>query len=738
MDREPPAPPHMTLNRCSGKDLCSGTHTDDLCLDEQTKMTGVYILAKDFIENREAIILRTGRIFLGRYLTKEFSKHECKGNYGLISQRPGPGGSVEIIEKSEEIPCKQLALKDLKVENVTLLFERKYIRNAQQIKNKRGIAFIPKGFADKEEIKSEIQNNPEEITLPFTVKNEVGLINIKLEEKIWLPVVNYYNRATVDFDLNQFKRVNDYCENDKFIGGDFNLHNKMWDTTSQQDQQSFAFADYILEPDSNLCLITPCDLGIRLNVTNGQKNPTKIPILLKKDGMVFTASDDKMKILLDNFIKNDQGYQYQASTNITTDNNTQPQMEPFTIDELETAIKKIRPGAPGPDQIHNLMLKNLPEEGKNILLILFNKSIKEGYTPKEWRKTTIIPIPKTGKDPSNPDSYRPISLPSCLCKLMEHLIKNIILGLVIKAAQKEQFGFLPNRNTTDCLVRLEDQIKQGFRSKKDTFAVFLDMKSAFDQVDLDKLLKKVGEIGIPANCISWISSFLRNREVRAASSRYSTNFHIKHDLGLPQGGVLSPILFVIYCSDLDMSTVLRCKTYIYADDIALVTTGKTPIILQSVMQKALNNVQQWCSENNMTLSPEKTVGMLFSKNNNTAVPQVNVVNQPIRLDDSFCYLGLIFYSKMAWLRQIEYLLGNIRSRLNLINVMCLGKRCAPFKCLSKIIKTVIVSKLDYGSFIYGDASQKNLKNLDTVFQSVLRQSIACLNSTPIPATIELG
>ena len=112
------------------------------------------------------------------------------------------------------------------------------------------------------------------------------------------------------------------------------------------------------------------------------------------------------------------------------------------------------------------MLKNLPEEAKNILLILFNKSIKEGYTPKEWRKTSIIPIPKTGKDPSNPDSYRPISLTSCLCKLMEHLIKNRILGLVIKAAQKEQFGFLPNRSTTDCLVRLEERNKTGLQMQE--------------------------------------------------------------------------------------------------------------------------------------------------------------------------------------------------------------------------------------------------------------------------------
>ncbi|KAK2702764.1 hypothetical protein QYM36_018634 [Artemia franciscana] len=256
MDRKPPAPPHMTLNRFSEKDLCSGTHTDDLCLDKQTKMTGVYILAKGIIENREAIILRTGRIFLGRYLTKEFSKHECKGNYGLISQPPGPGGSVEIIAKSEEIACKLLALKDLKVEKVTLLFERKDIKNAQQIKNKGGevLVLVP-GSTKMVQRNDETEKDQSEILMTKRARTS--------PDKETSP-------DKVDFDLNQFKKVNDYCENDKFIGGDLNLHNKMWDTTSKQDQQSFAFAYYILEPDSNLCLITPCDLGTRVNVTNGK------------------------------------------------------------------------------------------------------------------------------------------------------------------------------------------------------------------------------------------------------------------------------------------------------------------------------------------------------------------------------------------------------------------------------------------------------------------------------------
>ena len=89
--------------------------------------------------------------------------------------------------------------------------------------------------------------------------------------------------------------------------------------------------------------------------------------------------------------------------------------------------------------------------------------------------------------------------------------------------------------------------------------MFLDMNSAFDRVDLDKFSKKTGELGIAANCINLISSFLRNREVRVGVSGYSTNFQVKNNMGLPQGGILSPILIVIYCSDLDMSTVVGCN-----------------------------------------------------------------------------------------------------------------------------------------------------------------------------------
>ena len=75
--------------------------------------------------------------------------------------------------------------------------------------------------------------------------------------------------------------------------------------------------------------------------------------------------------------------------------------------------------APGPDKIHNEMLKHLPLEGLNSLLVLYNKIWQQVYFPEKWLESTIIPISKPVKDPTNPSNYRPNALTSVLCKVME-------------------------------------------------------------------------------------------------------------------------------------------------------------------------------------------------------------------------------------------------------------------------------------------------------------------------------
>jgi hypothetical protein len=105
-----------------------------------------------------------------------------------------------------------------------------------------------------------------------------------------------------------------------------------------------------------------------------------------------------------------------ASNNLVSFN------QPFSIDELRAAIHKAHDSATGPDHIHYQMRKTLPEVALDAMLRVFNDSWITGHFPSAWSEATIIPIPKPGRDPTDPGNYRPIALTSCLGKTFERLV----------------------------------------------------------------------------------------------------------------------------------------------------------------------------------------------------------------------------------------------------------------------------------------------------------------------------
>lgn len=776
-------------------------------------------------------------------------------------------------------------------------------------------------------------NIPFKIVDDFTPgKNEIGIISVKEDgTDNWISVINYYNRTATDFDFKQFKDAFQKCKERKIIAGDFNLHNPMWDSTSSPNNNSNLLADFITDPQNMVCLITPIDLGTRLNPLNGKtstidltiasldlsvdfevvipspfdsdhfpvmsvlnfsayrlqlmksvswkfrkeswpewqrevdsdltdvelptsveelnekltqvmvnaservfgyvklkrksrnstpgwnaacqkaykerntarnkfrRNPTvtnKIEMNAKQaifrkivpqeikngwktlietkftkttsikelwrswkvytgqrsspisgimihNGTTAATTPEKIKLLKEYLIAN-------IPPQLSTQN--RPTMQPTQVfpkndielveQDIDTIIKKLKPGAMGPDRIHNEMLSNMSPLLKASVLTLFNRSIKEGYVPSLWKKAAIIPILKPQKDPTSPKSYRPIALTSCLCKLMERLIKKKVLPEIEKVVQPEQLGFLPQRSTIDCLVRLENQIKQGFRLGKETLAVFLDMTSAFDRVNIPTLMAKLKKLNISPQIVEWIGNFLTERKIEITLENHSSGFFsAPNNVGLPQGGVLSPLLFLVYCHDINLDTILGCKLYLYADDIAVAASSRDRGCLKASVQKALYYLENWTMENYMSFSTEKSVSVLFSRKNRTNAqpPIVSLAGVDIQHAEKFCYLGVLLDSKLLWTNHIDYLVGNLRSRANFVNAICLSKRGAPYSCVSKLIGATITSKLDYGSMFYREATKHNLQKLDSAFNQVLRRALGCLKTTPTPALYcELG
>ena len=114
--------------------------------------------------------------------------------------------------------------------------------------------------------------------------------------------------------------------------------------------------------------------------------------------------------------------------------------------------------------IHYQLLKHLPAESMSLLLNIFNYIWQTGDFPPCWSEATVIPIPKPGKDHSDPNNYRPISLPSCVCKTLERMINDRLVWYLEnnKILTDIQCGFRKRKSTLDHLVRLETFIRDAF------------------------------------------------------------------------------------------------------------------------------------------------------------------------------------------------------------------------------------------------------------------------------------
>ena len=164
---------------------------------------------------------------------------------------------------------------------------------------------------------------------------------------------------------------------------------------------------------------------------------------------------------------------------------------PFTLEELNLALSLTKNTSPGIDNIKFIVLQNLPDDGKLHLLTLYNTFIAENIIPPEWRLIKVVSILKSGKDPSLAESRRPISLLSCLRKLMERMILNRLelWAENNNILSSSQFGFRKGSSTRDCIALLASQVNLSFNKKQDVVSTFLDVSGAYDSVLIDFLFQ---------------------------------------------------------------------------------------------------------------------------------------------------------------------------------------------------------------------------------------------------------
>ena len=404
----------------------------------------------------------------------------------------------------------------------------------------------------------------------------------------------------------------------------------------------------------------------------------------------------------------------------------------LTEQELSMAISKLKKHkSPGSDGITNEMIMNLGTPARKKLLEIFNISWESGEVPQVWRKAIMIPILKPGKDKTKANSYRPISLTSCICKTLERIInqrlkwyletENIIVS--------EQAGFRQCHSTEDQATYLSQVIEDAFQDKKHVLTTWIDLQKAFDKVWTEGLLVKLKQNGIKGLMFKWTKAYLHNRKARVnANQQESKDVLMRH--GVPQGGVLSPTLFLIYINDLIKELRGGIKAALYADDLVVWYVDESPAVATNKVQNAVEQITKWTERWCVKINQEKSSTTFFTLSGKQA-GTIKIGNTPLKTDDQPTYLGVTFDRKLTWKNQLKTAETKARRKLAIMRKLCGTDWGANERILKNIYVQGVRPHMEYASSAWSSASNTGLQSLDRVQNQALRIITGGIRSTPI-------
>ena len=236
-------------------------------------------------------------------------------------------------------------------------------------------------------------------------------------------------------------------------------------------------------------------------------------------------------------------------------------------------------------------------------------SLITGKIPQDLKAARVTPLYKKNST-TEAGNYRPVSILSIISKVLEKVVLQQVDGYIKdnNLLFEHQSGFRSSYSTETCLIHLMDWIKSEGDKGNYTGMVLLDLQKAFDTVNHTILLKKLKAIGLNKTSVAWFEAYLTDRTQLADVSGTLSPVE-KVTCGVPQGSILGPMLFLIYVNDLP--SAVKCKVLLYADDTALLVSGKSVLEIERSLASELQSVRNWLIDNKLSLHLGKTESILF-------------------------------------------------------------------------------------------------------------------------------
>lgn len=310
----------------------------------------------------------------------------------------------------------------------------------------------------------------------------------------------------------------------------------------------------------------------------------------------------------------------------------------------------------GPDNISHRMLKYTKFSISKPLCMLFNKSLVENSFPNYWKIAHVLPLFKKD-DPSVASNYRPVSLLSCVSKIMERIIFKHVYNFFHEnnLFYKYQAGFLPGHSTVFQLLETYHSIVKSIEDGKMCCMIFCDLSKAFDRVWHEALIFKLQTYGISGHLLQWFKSYLSDRTQRVMyKNKLSSTLCI--NAGVPQGSVLGPLLFLIYINDVATNMLSFCR--LYADDNSLQHCDLYTKNIEIVLNHDLKILSDWSDKWLLKFNPSKTKAVFFTKKHVEEFPKLFFQGCQLDYVSTHRHLGLLFSNDLSWSQYINNIVNS--------------------------------------------------------------------------------
>jgi exonuclease III len=393
---------------------------------------------------------------------------------------------------------------------------------------------------------------------------------------------------------------------------------------------------------------------------------------------------------------------------------------PITLEELRNICFSMGKTA-GIDHVNARVIQDCFHViGKN-LLDLINESLQTGHVPQVWKESLVIPIQKVAGT-IKAEEFRPINMLHTLEKILELVVKGQLLtylknnNLLIQ----EQSGYREGHSCETALNLVLAKWKENVERKDTIVAVFLDLKRAFETISRPLLLKTIKRFGFSGSAYRWFESYLSDRTQRTAFNDFVSS-PVENSLGVPQGSVLGPVLFILYINDL--RRVLRfCDINLFADDTVLFIAAKNLGDAVSHLNTDLRSLSRWLKYKQLKLNISKTKFMVISRNRVSEDVSVKIDDETIDRVREIKYLGVIIDDRLKFDSHIDNVIKKIAKKYG---ILCRLKDDLTIASKIQLYKSIISPHLEFCPSILFLANETQISRLQRLQNKIMRLILRC-------------